>query len=70
MNGQLSSYFNLPDFESLRTPAGIQNNLMILSCAPLDFFENGIEEKTMEVELGGEKLEVNYDDNPILVLVE
>lgn len=70
MNGQLPSYFNLPEFESLRTPAGIQDDLMILSCAPLDFFENGIEEKTKQVELGGEKLEVNYDDNPILVLVK
>jgi len=70
MNGQLSSYFNLPEFESLRTPAGIQDELMILSCAPLDFFENGIEEKTKLVELGGEKLEVNYDDNSILILVK
>jgi hypothetical protein len=70
MNGQLSSYFNLPDFESLRTPVGIQDDLMILSCATLDFFENGIEEKTKLVELGGKKLEVNYDDNPILILVE
>jgi hypothetical protein len=70
MNGQLSSYFNLPEFESLRTPAGIQDELMILSCDPLDFFENGIVGKTKLVELGGEKLEVNYDDNSILILVK
>jgi hypothetical protein len=67
--GQLSEYFNLPKLKSLNSLCGIQDDFLTFSCLPIDFFE-GAKVKERLVELGEEKLAVNYDDNPILIVVK
>jgi hypothetical protein len=70
MNGPLSAYFNLPDVKSLRLPRGMQDDMLIFSCTPLDFFEDNPKEETKEIEIDGRKINVRYDANPFLIIVE
>jgi len=70
MNGQLSAYFNLPEVESLRLPKGTQDDMLIFSCTPLDFFEENPKEESKEIEISGIKLKVEYDDNPFLIVIK
>ena len=67
--GNLSDYFNLPKLVSFNRVCGIQDDFLTFSCSPLEFFESEEELKSKVVELSGEKIEVNYDDNPFLIVV-
>ncbi len=66
---QLSDYFNLPKLKSLNRVCGIQDDFLTFSCLPLEFFKGEEELKSKVVELNGERIEVNYDDNPFLIVV-
>jgi len=70
MNGPLPVYFNLPDVKSLRLPRGMQDNFLVFSCTPLDFFELNPVEETKEIEIDGRKINVKYDANPFLIIVK
>ncbi len=70
LNGQISSYFNLPEVQSLSFPSGISNDYLIFSCNPLDFFENDAKVKSKMIEIGGHEINVNYDSNPFLIIVK
>lgn len=70
MNGQLSDYFNLPKVESLTRMCELQKDFMTLSCSPLDFFEHNQVEETREIGIDGRLINVSYDANPFLIIVE
>lgn len=70
LNGQLSDYFNLPKVESLTRMCGLQEDFMTFSCSPIDFFEENSNEETKEIEIDGRKINVRYDANPFLIIVE
>lgn len=70
MNGQLSTYFNLPEVESLKLPRGMQENFLIFSCTPLDFFGENSKEESKEIEIDGQNINVDYDSNPFLIIVK
>lgn len=70
LNGQLSDYFDLPKIRSLRRPAAIQDGFIVFAAQPLDFFGPDPVEKSKTIEIAGKTLQINYDDNPFLVLVE
>jgi hypothetical protein len=67
--GQLSEYFDLPKLKSLNSVCGIQDDFLTFSCLPMEFFEDK-EDNGKLVELGEKKLEVNYNDNPFLIVVK
>lgn len=70
LNGQLSDYFDLPKIRSFRFPAAIQDGFIVFAAQPLDFFGPDPVEKSKTIEIAGKTLQINYDDNPFLVLVE
>lgn len=70
LSGQLSDYFDLPKIRSLRRPAAIQDGFIVFAAQPLDFFGPDLVEKSKTIEIAGKTLQINYDDNPFLVLVE
>lgn len=70
MNGQLSDYFSLPKVESLKMPVGVQDDILILSCSPIDFFENDIDIRSKTIDIGDRKVEIKYDSNPFLILIK
>lgn len=69
-NGILAAYFNLPNIKSLRFPEEINEEYLVFSCNPLDFFETSPVERTKQVIIGEYKLEIEYDSNPFLLIVE
>lgn len=69
-NGNLSSYFNIPDKKSLRFPCGIQDNFIILQYNPIDFFEYEKSDKLKEIHIAGQKIKIQQNDNPFLVIVQ
>jgi len=69
-DGQLSSYFGLPNIKSLRFPRGVQDNNLIFSCNPLDFFDLNPEIKSKIVTIGNQNITLNYDENPFLIIVK
>jgi hypothetical protein len=68
-NGTLPNYFNLPDIPSLRIPLGIQDDKIIFSCIPSDFFKKGGNETIKEIRIAEQNIEVKLDDNPLLIIV-
>lgn len=70
MNGALSSYFSLPEVESLKMPRGIQNKQLVFSCSPLDFFNDDAKKESKEIEIAGQKLKIQYDSNPFVIIVK
>ena len=69
-NGALSLYYNLPDKQSLKLPAGIQNNQIIFQCSPSDFFNIKTQMDTMEINIDSNKFIINRMDNPFLIVIE
>ncbi len=70
MNGAFSSYFCLPEVESLKMPRGIQNNQLVFSCSPLDFFNDDAKKESKKIEIAGQKLKIQYDSNPFIIIVK
>lgn len=70
LNGTLAAYFNLPDVKSFRYPEEIKKDYLVFSCNPLDFFEIDDVEKTKSIEIGNLAVEINYDSNPFLIVVD
>ncbi len=68
-NGTISAYFNLPAISSLNYPTGYCDNSLIFSCSPLDFFENDEIQNPKEIEIGNYKIDIQYDSNPFLIVV-
>lgn len=69
-NGALSSYFNLPDKQSLKLAAGIQNNRIIFQCNPSEFFDLKTQVETMEINIHKHTININRMDNPFLIVIE
>ncbi len=70
LNGPISTYFGLPALESFKNPTEINENYLVFAVNPTDFFvENPTSDKTT-VEIGNQKLEVELEENPFLVIVE
>ncbi len=70
LNGPISTYFGLPALESFKNPTEINENYLVFAVNPTDFFvENPTSDKTT-VEIGNQKLEVELEENPFLVVVE
>lgn len=68
-NGTIPSYFNLPDIPSLRIPLGIEDDNIIFSCSPSDFFINGDVETKKEIRIDEQNIKIKLDDNPFLIIV-
>ena len=69
-NGTLPSYFNLPDKNTFRLVAGIQNNMVIFKGNPFEFFDSKSQVDTMEINIDLNKFIINRTDNPFLVIVK
>ena len=67
---QLSDYFNLPRVNSLYRACAVQDDFMTFACSPLDFFEENSTEKGKSVQIAGQKINVDYDSNPFLIVVK
>jgi hypothetical protein len=70
LNGTLSKYFNLPTVKSFRFPEEINEDYLVLSCNPLDFYDIDETKNTKKIKIGKFTVEINYDSNPFLVIVE
>jgi hypothetical protein len=66
----LPLYLDLPNTRSFQFPKGIDENTIIFSCNPMDFFEHDPEKTQQNIEIGNNVININYTDNPILVLVK
>ena len=69
-NGALYSYFNLPDKESLKFVAGVQDNLIIFHCNPSDFFDSKTHKLSKEINIANHKIKINQNDNPFLIIIQ
>ena len=67
---QLSDYFNLPRVNSLIRACAVQGDFLTFACSPLDFFEEDATEERKTIEIAGQKIEIKYDMNPFLIVVE
>jgi hypothetical protein len=70
LNGSINEYFNLPRIKSLKIPVEIDQHYITFSCAPLDFFDSNEIYQSKKIEVGGYVLDVNYDSNPFLIIIE
>lgn len=68
-NEMIATFFNLPKVRSLRMPSGVQEGMILFACQPMDFFEHNPKEKVQNIEISGNALQVNYTDNPFLIIV-
>jgi hypothetical protein len=68
LNGSLYSYFGLPEVPSLSLPVGMQENSLIFACNPSELFED-LNEGSKTLEIGDAKVQVNYTDNPVLIVL-
>lgn len=70
ISNQISTYFNLPNLESLKFPCGIFDNQIVFACSPVDFFNENEALGSKTVEIDGRKIDVTYDSNPFLIVVK
>ncbi len=65
--GPLHSYFNLPDKQSFKYIVGVQEDMLIFSCNPLEFLDAGADAAAAKI--GKHNVMINSNHNPFLVLV-
>lgn len=69
-NGRLSAYLGLPDITSFSFPKEVNEDCFVFAANPTDFFEEGAKDETTIVELGDRVIEIQYEENPFLVVTE
>ena len=70
LNGSIAEYFNLPNVQSLRNLVEIDQDYLTFGCEPLDFFEIDEVNIKKQLEIGKFTIEISYDSNPFLIVVE
>ena len=70
LNGSINEYFDLPNIKSLKIPVEIEQEYITFCCAPLDFFNANEINQSKKIEIGEYVVDVNYDSNPFLLIVE